>query len=210
MDDLDAGPETRPPIRDLGALLLREGISLARTGGPDAVSLRDVQRRAGVSNSAAYRHFNDRAALLNAISDYAAEQMADRMRTAIGAVGNSGNAAERARARFRATGTAYLDYALTEPGLFRVAFRNKFTARSPGSGAPAHSPPFQLLVKCLDDLVLTGTLRPANRPYSDIAAWSAVHGLAILLLDGPLHGLPPELREGAIDRLLAVIDGGTH
>ena len=209
VDDARAGT-------DLRTTLLREGIELARAGGADAVSLRNVQRRAGVSHSAAYRHFADRAALLTAISDHAAEQMADRMRSAIAATDLRHSGAERARARFRATGAAYLDFALAEPGLFTVAFRGQGAVDGNGpagpdrSAHPADSPPFQLLVKCLDDLVDTGTLEPGHRPYTDIAAWAAVHGLAVLILDGPLHQLPPEGRDAAIARLLTVIDQGTH
>ena len=200
----EARAGSRRSIPDLGGLLLAEGIALARAGGPDAVSLRDVQRRAGVSNSAAYRHFADRAALLDAISAHAAQQMADRMHAAIAAGPATGSESEQARARFRATGLAYLDFALTEPGLFAVAFQHH------EAGGPAGTPPFQLLMRCLDDLVDTGTLAPAHRPYSDIAAWAAVHGLAVLLLDGPLRDLPADAREAAIHRLLEVINGGTR
>ena len=199
----DARAGSRRSIPDLRAVLLAEGVALARAGGPEAVSLRDVQRRAGVSNSAAYRHFADRAALLAAISEHAAQQMADRMLAAIAAGPATGSESEQARARFRATGLAYLDFAVTEPGLFAVAFQHHEAAD------PAGAPPFQLLRRCLDDLVDTGTLAPAHRPHTDIAAWAAVHGLAVLL-DGPLRDLPADAREAAIRRLLEVIDGGTR
>ncbi len=199
----DTRTGSRRSIPDLGAVLLAEGIALARAGGPEAVSLRDVQRRAGVSNSAAYRHFADRASLLAAISEHAGQQMADRMHAAIAAGPATGSESEQARARFRATGLAYLDFALTEPGLFAVAFQQHAAAD------PAGAPPFQLLRRCLDDLVDTGTLAPAHRPHMDIAAWAAVHGLAVLL-DGPLRDLPADAREAAIHRLLEVIDGGTR
>src|SRR6478609_6617823 len=108
--------------KDLKATLLQHGIALAREGGPDAVSLRDVQRRAGVSNSAAYRHYTDRDELLLAISDHASAEMARRMEEQMAAVGvlddSPAGRRRRARARFRATGSAYLDFALSEPGLF--------------------------------------------------------------------------------------------
>ena len=50
------------PPRQPAAGLLDHAVELARAGGPDAVVLRDVQRAAGVSNSAAYRHYADRQA----------------------------------------------------------------------------------------------------------------------------------------------------
>lgn len=210
MDHRPAEPHHARPTRDLSAMLLREGIALARSGGPDAVSLRDVQRRAGVSNSAAYRHFTDRAALMAAISDYAADEMAIRMRSALAAVPDPGDGAERARARLRASGAAYLDFALTEPGLFRVAFQTHSAGNSTRLEDPADCPPFRVLAGCLDDLVDSGTLNPAHRPSTDYAAWAAVHGLAVLLLDGPLQQLPVDGRTAAIDRLITVIDDGTR
>ncbi|MEB0222417.1 helix-turn-helix domain-containing protein, partial [Pseudomonas sp. AB12(2023)] len=43
------------------------GLELARSGGPSAVVLREATRRAGVTPNAAYRHFADRSALLEAV-----------------------------------------------------------------------------------------------------------------------------------------------
>ncbi len=209
-DQVTAVPDRDRPKQDLRASLLREGIALARSGGAEAVSLREVQRRAGVSNSAAYRHFADRAALLSAISDYAADQMAERMRTGIAAAAISGDPAERARARFCATGVAYLEFALTESGLFAVAFQMQAATVPTPLDRTTQSPPFALLASCLDELVETGSLAPAHRPYADIAAWAAVHGLAVLLLDGPLRDLDAAERQSAIQRLISIVDLGTH
>ncbi len=209
--------------RDLKAILLEHGIALAREGGPDAVSLRDVQRRAGVSNSAAYRHYADRDALLVAISEHASAQMAREMEEQMASAerqvataepgGEPGESARRrARARFRATGNAYIAFALAEPGLFAVAMH-------PGAVAPKEEPgpddrgpgdpgPHQLLVSCVDELVTTGVLAAERRAFTDVAAWAAVHGLAILLLDGPLSELGTEESHGAINRLLDLVDAG--
>jgi len=201
---------------DLKATLLQHGIDLARAGGPDAVSLRAVQRRAGVSNAAAYRHYADRWALLEAIGNYASARMADAMERAIGAVPDGPDPVATARARYRATGAAYLDFALSEPGLFEIAFL-------PESPTGDHDPanpvpeargltglgPYQLLTQVLDRLVEVGALAPQRRAFSDIAAWSAVHGLAVLLLRGPLSGLEPAARDAAVNRLLDIVDHGT-
>ena len=65
---------------NLRQALLEHAVELARTGGPDAVVLRDVQRMAGVSNSAAYRHYSDRGALLAAVTEYAESKLADDTR----------------------------------------------------------------------------------------------------------------------------------
>ena len=72
------------------------------------------------------------------------------------------------------------------------------------------SDPFRLLGRCLDDMVLVGTLDPDRRPNSDIAAWSAVHGLAVLLNEGHLGHLRVEQRQAVIERLLGIVEIGLH
>jgi AcrR family transcriptional regulator len=211
--------------RDLKQNLLEHGIALAREGGPDAVSLRDVQRRAGVSNTAAYRHYAHRDALLVAISEYAAGEMAQEMeRQMASAEARAGtpqpdddsveSARRRARARFRATGSAYIDFALAEPGLFAVAMHPGAHPDPKGPAPDARGPgdlgPYELLVSCVDELVTTGVLAPERRAFTDVSAWAAVHGLAVLLLDGPLTGLESDEQQAAIDRLLDLVDAGLH
>lgn len=190
---------------DLRAALLEQGIELARAGGPAAVSLRDVQRRAGVSNSAAYRHYADRAALLDAIAEWAAAELSRRMTAELAGVPAGGPPVEVARDRLRALGRVYIRFALAEPGLFAT-----IGAEQDKDLAAGHGPddPLGLLGGCLDELVAAGGLDPARRPWSDVAAWSAVHGLAVLLQGGPLSGLPPRDRAAVVDRTLDVLLAG--
>ena len=114
---------------NLRQVLLEQAVELARAGGPDAVVLRDVQRMAGVSNSAAYRHYADRDALLAAVTEYAESRLADSMLARLGSVSTRGSKDKRAIARFRATGQGYIDFALDEPGLFRTAFAHTNAGR---------------------------------------------------------------------------------
>src|SRR6478609_3397144 len=94
----------------LGSALIEAGIALAREGGPDRVVLREAARAAGVSHSAAYRHFTDRDALLAEVSKYARKELAAKMRQRV-------NRTNDPRKRLQAVGTAYVDFALTQPGL---------------------------------------------------------------------------------------------
>ena len=149
--------------------------------------LRDVQRLAGVSNSAAYRHYADRAALLAAVTEYAESRLGDAMLARSTAVPDQGPTDKRAIARFRATGQAYIDFALAEPGLFRTAFARIGVATSPYTPSdpakdevPEHHP-FQILIRSIDDLVAAGVLSPDRRDGLDEAAWAAVHGLSTLV-----------------------------
>lgn len=187
---------------DLRSALLEHGIELARAGGPEAVSLRDVQRRAGVSNSAAYRHYADRAALMTAIAAWADGDLGARMRTALAATPDAGTPLDTARARLRTLGRVYVDYAMAEPGLFATIYngRDKDLAVDHDPAAP-----FALLGGCLDELVAAGGLTPAHRPWSDVAAWAAVHGVAALVGGGPLHGLGPTEREAVVERMLDIL-----
>jgi Tetracyclin repressor-like, C-terminal domain len=65
-----------------------------------------------------------------------------------------------------------------------------------------------MLTQSLDDLVTTGYLPAERRPLAEFAAWSAVHGLARLILDGPLSGMPNEAREALLGRTLDMVARG--
>jgi AcrR family transcriptional regulator len=199
---------------NLRQALLEHAVELARGGGPDAVVLRDVQRMAGVSNSAAYRHYSDRDALVAAVTEYAEVRLAEAMLARMSAVPARGPKAKRALARFRATGQGYVDFALGEPGLFRTAFAHNESKRdvpprgeASGDGSGAQHP-FQIVVGCIDDLVATGVLSADRRDGLDEAAWAAVHGLSTLFLDGPLSEADTSRKQLITDRLLDVIAAG--
>ena len=70
--------------------------------------------------------------------------------------------------------------------------------------------PFQILIRCIDDLVATGVLSADRRDGLDEAAWAAVHGLSTLFLDGPLSEADPARKQLIADRLLDVIGEGLH
>ncbi|MEU9375987.1 TetR-like C-terminal domain-containing protein [Streptomyces sp. NPDC048255] len=116
-----------------------------------------------------------------------------------------------ARARFRAVGTGYLRFAQEEPGLFRIAFHvpgdMTHASDSDASGAGGKSP-FELLGGALDGLVESGQLPADRRPGAEFLAWSAVHGLAVLVIDGPLRGLHPTQTHDAGQHLIDMIERG--
>ena len=106
---------------NLRAALVDAGAELARAQGPDGVVLREVARRTGVSHNAAYRHFADRDELLAEIASLANDQLEQAMQRRLDDVTET-DPAKRARARLRATGRAYVEFALVRAGLFNVAF----------------------------------------------------------------------------------------
>ena len=99
---------------DLRTALIRIGVDLAATGGPPAVVLREAARRAGVSASAAYRHFANHQDLLAAVRHEVLERLADHMRNGLASL----PARTPATARLAAAGRAYFEFAVTQSSSF--------------------------------------------------------------------------------------------
>lgn len=212
-----AGPPRRETYRhgDLRRALVEAGTELARADGPDAVVLRETTRRVGVAPNAAYRHFADRDALLRAVCAVAQAHLARAMepviRDELAALPADADAGTAARARLRAVGAGYLRFALAEPGLFRTAFNaasDMGGATDPRSAGESGRTAFQLLEDALDAMVEAGVLPGERRPGAQFLAWSAVHGLSMLLLDGPLRGLDVPSADHLGRRLLRMVEQG--
>lgn len=69
---------------------------------------------------------------------------------------------------------------------------------------------FTLLADALDALGATARPPRPPRPAAEAAAWSAVHGLSLLLLDGPLRRLPAQRRADVVESTLAMVVSGTR
>jgi AcrR family transcriptional regulator len=213
MADANTSPPRRTTYRhgDLHHALLEAGTELARAGGPDAVVLREATRRVGVAPNAAYRHFADRQALLAAVRSAAQAALAASIEAELAKLPPDDDPAHAARARLRAVGTGYLHFAQAEPGLFRTAF--SVPADRQDTASPAHSDdsgmrPYRMLTAALNGLVDAGVLPPKRRPGAEMLAWSAVHGLAVLLIDGPLRGLDDPRTQTIEQRLLDMVERG--
>ncbi|MDM0107553.1 WHG domain-containing protein [Variovorax sp. J22R24] len=196
---------------DLRRALLESGVELARSGGPDAVVLREATRRAGVVPNAAYRHFASRQALLQAVRAAALAAVAVAMEAELSALQPTRKPADFARASVRAVGTGYLRFAQAETGLFRTAFATTVDVEDvPAETKSGQSGmnPFELLGAALDRLVDAGVMPPERRPGAEFLAWSAVHGLALLIIDGPLRGMPREQTDALGQRLLDMVEKG--
>ena len=187
---------------DLRTALVAAGVRAARAGGPDAVRLNRLAAEVGVSASAAYRHFPDGLTeLLVAVGDVGRAELAERLTTRVQAVEQAVDPGVTATQRFRASGRAYVEYVTEQPGLFQVSCRYD---RGRVEGADPHA----LLEERLDDLVRTGRLPAERRPWASTAAWATVHGLALLLTEGPLRRLPAEQRRLAVERALDTVERG--
>jgi len=166
---------------DLSQRLLAHAVEITVEQGPSVVSLREVQRRAGVSPAAAYRHYRDREALMAAVSAHAAAALADRIEPAVASGWQAGC-------------RAYLEFAVEHPGLYRAVFSTE-------PGVLTDDRAFALLRNSLDARGITAR-------WSDTTVWAACHGFALLLLDGPLRNLTGRERVAARERLLSVLAAG--
>jgi AcrR family transcriptional regulator len=143
---------------DLRAALLRTAGEILEKEGLGALSLREVARRTGVSHNAPYRHVPDRDSLLAALAEEGFREFGDAL-------------ASRPRPEM---GEAYVAFALEHPQRFRLMF----------GGAPEgvrDARAFEALKSSLADL-------GEGAEYAAAAAWSLMHGLAHLLLDGRFAG----------------------
>jgi AcrR family transcriptional regulator len=209
-----------PPVRrtyrhgDLRHALLSAGVALAREGGPKAVVLREATRRAGVVPNAAYRHFVSHQALFEAVRSVALSQLAHAIEAEVEVAQRLSDPRQRARTAFRGVGLGYLRFARQEPGLFRTAFAARpFGVDEPADGedsprGASGMDPFQLLGQALDDMVDVGLLPPKQRPGAEWMAWSAVHGMAFLVLNGPLRGQGEAECQALAERLVAMVEQG--
>lgn len=210
-------PHAAPPREtyrhgDLRRALLDAGIALAREGGPTAVVLREATRQAGVAPNAAYRHFANHQALFDAVRAHALGALAQAIEREWRKALRVREPAAQARALLRAVGTGYLGFAQAETGLFRTAFvfgqHEVQVPPDPARTAAMGLNPFELLGAALDAMVATGVLPAERRPHAEYLAWSAVHGMALLIIDGPLRGTPATARRALGERLLQMVENG--
>lgn len=171
--------EARYHHGDLRQSLLDAAAEIVQERGSAGASLREVARRVGVSHAAPYRHFTSKEALLASVAEVGFHELRIALESA--AKGKPPAAA------LCDAGIAYVEFAVAQPGYFRVMF-------SPDAGAPCDYPSlveashgaFGVLVMTVQRCIQAGAVR--DEPAGDLAlvAWSCVHGLATLMLDGML------------------------
>lgn len=176
---------------DLRSALIEEGLAQLDVKAPDAVSLREIARNVGVSATAVYRHFPDKAALLDALCSVGGEHMADAFREAMAGAADKRDA-------FRAMGQAYVKFALRNPSVFRLMMTQRPPDGDRNETQGATDEPFGMLSDTLNGLMPADASKE-DRKIKRLQAWSLVHGLAMLMLDGQV---PPD--EALVDQVIVV------
>jgi AcrR family transcriptional regulator len=159
---------------DLRPALIQAALELLREGGTEALSLRAVTRRAGVSAMAPYRHFPEKEALLASVAAHGFNRLRATLSTA------DSNAAD-AREALAAQGVAYVRFACEDPALFRLMFGAAQPRNYPELGAAGDAAYGVLAGR------VASFCREAERADVALTCWSVVHGLASLLVDGQLR-----------------------
>ena len=169
---------------DLKAQVLDASVQLIAEKGLAGLSMREVARRAGVSHQAPYHYFDDRAAILAAVVERGFVRLAERMEDA----SKTGTASHR----LERVGQAYVAFALEEPVYFRLMFRPELAdlKRFPSAGA-AGARGFAVLQRLVGEKA-GARVGQAKKEAMVSMHWSLVHGLATLLLDGPLGAEFPD------------------
>jgi AcrR family transcriptional regulator len=188
---------------DLRRALVTAALELVRSGGPSAVTVREVARRVEVSPAAIYRHFPDRDALLGEVARLARRDIARRMLDEVETV-DEADPRSRSIRRFLAVGHGYLRFAEQEPKLLAAAFLPSL-ATNGHSESPS---PWHVLAAALDELVLTGAMPAERRSGAETIAWSTVHGFATLRANGSFQvsGDPEPDADALLDAIARSLD----
>ena len=179
---------------ELRTALVGAALTLLTEGGADALSLRAVARRAGVSAMAPYRHYPDKEALLAAVAVQGFDGLRDVLRAADASAG-VGDA-------LVAQAVAYVRYAEENPALFRLMFGPARVGTHPAlevAGEAAYA--------VLAARVAAQTPADADREACALGCWSLVHGLASLFLDGRVGDKTTAPRDGLTRRVAETMLG---
>jgi AcrR family transcriptional regulator len=201
-------PRGRHHHGDLRRALLDAVAEIVLEAGPDAVTLRECARRAGVSHSAATPHFGDKRGLLTAFATERSERLRASMEAAVAALPPGADA----QAVLAATGHGYLAFARDSPAHFRLMFRTDLIDTTDPAWRQAATCARLPLDRAMAALLPTADGRTLRSRLA--LAWAAVHGFCALRTELP--GSPfwtPEVAEdliGLLVRACALPDAGSN
>jgi AcrR family transcriptional regulator len=207
---------TRPEKRDRAApkkasnyhhgglreALIRSAREILESEGYEALTLRAAARRAGVSQAAPYNHFADKAALLAAIAALGFMEFAAAMRREM-------EAAVDPTERLNATGIAYVAFATSNPGLFKLMFGSNVKQES---GNPdldaARISAYEVLRGAVQSVHASGPRHPQQEELESLGSWALVHGLSTMINEGTI--VPGMYGARSARELAAALLGSAH
>ncbi|WP_163834831.1 TetR/AcrR family transcriptional regulator [Spartinivicinus ruber] len=171
---------------NLRSAVLAAALTRLTSEGPEKLSLRGLARDVGVSATALYRHFSDKDALLVTLAKEGFDCLSQAIATA---QQQAVNPAES----LLAAGRAYVQFALTHPQQYRLMFGRYFCgedANPPEDLDSAANQAYQVLANIIEQGIESRQFTAKLAKVHAVAAWSMVHGLASLLIDGLLVNSP--------------------
>src|SRR5271155_5889362 len=180
--------------------LIRSAREILESEGYEALTLRAAARRAGVSQAAPYNHFADKAALLASIAALGFKEFAAAMRQEMSAAGDP-------QARLNATGIAYVAFATSNPGLFKLMFGSSVHQ---ASGDPdldaARTAAYEVLRGAVHSVPHSEPRAAGQDDLESLRSWALVHGLATMINERTIE---PDIygADSARDRTAALLEG---
>jgi AcrR family transcriptional regulator len=171
---------------DLRAALVQEAIALLREEGLEALTLRAVARRAGVSQAAPYRHFTDRRALVAAVAELGFQRLQESMMESM--------RQSQGRGGLKQIALAYVRFGLENSAEYRVMF-------GPEVANTADLPSLRDTGRGVLGFVAEGfrqaqqakAIGPGDPWLMAVATWATLHGLVMLTLDGQTTSVAPSV-----------------
>ena len=183
---------------DLRRALVDEALRTIDRHGVEALTLRNIADRLGVSRTALYRHFSDKPALLAAVGREGFRLLRETLTDAWERHGGG-------RAGFEAMGLAYVQFAVAHPAHYRVMFGGFIeSCAKDDEFVKEATAAFQVLVNSLVAQQQAGLVRRDDPLLLSRMIWSLVHGIAMLVIDGQLRGADERgeaLNQYAIERI---------
>jgi len=184
--------------------MLQRGLALLELRGAADLSLREVARLAGVSQTAPTHHFGDKEGLLAALATEGFHALMSERLSAL----KDGMTKER---RLRVVMRVYVEFALKRPELFHLMFGPRIAdKRKHGPLMEASAGSFQFLSNTIAEFMADHSDDGRPPRFSAIAVWSGMHGLATLLADrdSGLCQVPDEMVEDVCTGVINVLLGG--
>ncbi len=185
---------------DVRRAILDNAVVLVAERGVRGVSFREVARRAGVSHQAPYHHFGNLHGILRAL----AREGFDALTRAMQRAARVDDPIEA----FTGIGVAYVKFATKNVGHFRVMFqRSLVDLHDDDEPIDEAAATYQTLVDCTERVVEAGYAPQLDPTSLAHLAWSAVHGLSVLIVEGTLQTKTQREINGEVRRVVEGLTG---
>ena len=192
---------------DLRRSLLDAALGLVATHGVQGFTLREAARAGGVSHNAPYRHFPSRTHLLVELAIEGQGLLLQALTAAVGRIADH-------RERVIRLGIAYMEFALSHTAHFRIMFSGEAARNRTADLTAARGATFQFFENEIRACERVGLVRHGTVQQNALVGWSALHGAAMLVLDGVLDKTavaarrkPREIARLVLETLLTGIMG---